>query len=54
MNRPHEVVVYCEDDFVLTCDTRQGLHTVWRARPVSSDDVNILETTVVQQQTQVT
>ena len=54
MNKPQEVVVFCEDDFVLTCDTRQGLHSVWRARPVSSEDCNILETTVVQQHTQVT
>ena len=43
MNRSQDSIVYCDDDFVMTCDERQGLHTVWKARKVSSDDVNVLQ-----------
>ena len=49
MNRSQDSVVYCEDDFVMTCDERHGLHTVWKARKVSYDDVNVLQTAQLQQ-----
>ena len=49
MNRPQDSVVYCEDNFVMTCDERHGLHTVWKARKVTSDDVNGLQSAQAQQ-----
>ena len=53
MNRFQDSVVYCENDFVMTCDERQGLHTVWKAREVSADDVSVLQATAKTQQNQV-
>nr|XP_002122497.2 anaphase-promoting complex subunit 1-like [Ciona intestinalis] len=52
MNRPHDSIVFCEEDFILTCDKRHGLHTVWRARAVSANDINLLQSSRVPTQNQ--
>ena len=34
MNKPRDRIVYCDDDIIMTCDTQQGCHTVWRAKEI--------------------
>nr|CAB3234793.1 anaphase-promoting complex subunit 1-like [Phallusia mammillata] len=53
MNKANDTVVYCENDFIMTCDQRHGLHTVWKARQVLSDDINSLQSAKPQQQHQI-
>jgi len=53
MNRWQDTIVYCEDDFIVTCDERHGLHSVWKAKEVCADDVSILHSTKTHLQNQV-
>ena len=38
MNKTTERVVFCEENFVLTCETSTGVHTVYRAEDICRDD----------------
>lgn len=50
MNRPREKLVYCEDNLVMTFDSKHSLHTVWQIRKITNEDLNILDNNVTHQQ----
>nr|XP_039261874.1 anaphase-promoting complex subunit 1-like [Styela clava] len=50
MNRTRESVVFCEENLLMTFDSKHGLHTVWKMRRIVNDDITSLDNNVGQQQ----
>ena len=47
MSKPHDRIVYCEDDLVMTCDTHTGIHSVYRATGIQPEDLRSYESTMI-------